>query len=144
VTHGKSPVLLECAIQDRCPCFAAELSILIVARYPLRMRDLNRQVKQVACQEQRHGAIDQDYASMAWRVARSVDHPHALDDLVIVGTEVEPALFLEHRHCRPPLEVWPIGGPGEERPIGRVYVVDGIAKLRAPVPSAGATSVVGV
>ena len=48
MTHGKSPVLLECAIQDRCPCFAAELRILIVARCPLRMRDLNRQVKQVA------------------------------------------------------------------------------------------------
>ena len=81
---------------------------------------------------------------MAWRVARSVDHTHALDDLVIIGTEVEPTLFLEHRHCRPPFEVLPIGGPGEERPIGRVYVVDGIAKLRPPVPPAGATSVVSV
>jgi hypothetical protein len=91
VTHGESPVLLECAIQDRCPCLAAELRILIMARCPLRMRDLNRQVKQVAGQEQRHRAIDQDYASMAWRVARSVDHTHALDDLVIVGTEVDLA-----------------------------------------------------
>lgn len=81
---------------------------------------------------------------MPWRVARSVDHMHALDDLVIVGTEVEPTLFLEHRHCHPPFEVLPIGGPGEERPIGRVYVVDGIAKLRPPVPPAGATSVVSV
>jgi hypothetical protein len=81
---------------------------------------------------------------MAWRVARSVDHTHARDDLVIVGTQVEPALFLEHRHRRPPFEVLPIGGPGEERPIGRVDVVDGIAKLRPPVRSAGATSVVSV
>ena len=81
---------------------------------------------------------------MAWRVARSVDHTHARDDLVIVATEVEPALFLEHDHCRPPFEVLPIGGPGEERPIGRVYVVDGIAELRPPVPPAGATSVVSV
>ena len=81
---------------------------------------------------------------MAWRVARSVDHTHALHDLVIVGTEVEPALFLEHRHCHPSFEVLPIGGPGEERPIGRVYVVDGIAKLRPPVPPAGTTGVVSV
>jgi hypothetical protein len=81
---------------------------------------------------------------MAWRVARNVDHTHTRDDLVIVGTEVEPALFLEHRHCRPPFEVLSIGGPGEERPIGRVYVVDGIAELGLPVPPAGATSVVSV
>lgn len=81
---------------------------------------------------------------MAWRVARSVDHTHALDDLVIVGTEVEPTLFLKHRHCHPPFGVLPIGGLDEERPIGRVYVVDGIAKLRLPVPPAGATSVVSV
>jgi hypothetical protein len=81
---------------------------------------------------------------MAWRVARSVDHTHALDDLVIAGTQVEPALFLQHRHCRPPFEVLPIGRPGEERPIGRVYVVDGIAKLRPPVPPAGATGVVSM
>jgi hypothetical protein len=73
-----------------------------------------------------------------------VDHTHALDDLVIVGTQVEPALFLEHRHCRPPCAVLPTGGPGEERPIGRVYVVDGIAKLRPSVRPAGATSVVSV
>jgi len=81
---------------------------------------------------------------MAGRVAGSVDHMHALDDLVIVGTEVEPALSLEHRHCHPPFEVLPIGEPGEERPIGRVYVVDGIAELRPPVRPAGATSVVSV
>jgi len=81
---------------------------------------------------------------MAWCVARSVDHMHALDDLVIVGAEVEPALFLEHRHGRPSFEVLPVGGPGEERPIGGVYVVDGVAKLRPPVRPAGATSVVSV
>jgi hypothetical protein len=58
------------------------------------VRDLNGQVKQVAGQEQRRRAIDQDYAPMAWRVARGVNHAHALDDLAIVRTEVEPTLFL--------------------------------------------------
>ena len=101
---------------------------------------------------------------MAWRVARSVDHAHALDDLILEAGENDgmvpvvkgmtlgadafggDPLIAEHLGfgLAEGYEVLPIGGPGEERPIGRVYVVDGIAKLRPPVPPTGATSVVSV
>ena len=94
MTHGKSPVVFERAVQDRYPCFAAKRGILVMARCPLRVCDLNRQVKQVASQEQRRWAIGQDHAPVAWRMAGSVDQAHTLHDLAIIGTEVEPALFL--------------------------------------------------
>ena len=81
---------------------------------------------------------------MAWRVPRSMDHTHALRDLAIVGIEVESALFLQHRYRPPPLEVLLIGGPGEERPVGGVHVVNGVRKPRPAVRSTGATSVISM
>src|SRR6266550_1741700 len=73
VIHADPPSIAACAPQDQAARGGPEEPVKVVARYPFRVRHLDRQVQEIPRDEERFVAVSDEYGAVAGRVTWRVD-----------------------------------------------------------------------